>query len=105
MNENLKKIANHFGHASQLNKISEESKELTEAADDYHQALVVEDDPIELAYAREHLIEEMADTLIMIKQVAYLECAEDELAEAVEQKTQRTLKRIKEGFYGNNEDA
>ena len=101
MNKDLITIADHFGHATQLSKQSEESRELTEATDEYHQCLVIEDDPEELKRKRAHMIEEMADTHIVMQQIIYQENAQAEFDAMVKAKIERTLKRIKEGFYGN----
>ena len=99
MNEELKKIGDHFGPVTQLSKQSEESKELTEATDEFHQALVIEDDPEEIERKRQHMIEEMADTWIMIKQNIRFHSSQEEFDSIVQAKLKRTLKRIDEGFY------
>lgn len=99
MNKELKKIGDHFGPVTQLSKQSEESKELTEATDEFHQALVIEDDPEEIERKRQHMIEEMADTWIMIQQNIRFHSSQEEFDSIVQAKLKRTLKRIDEGFY------
>ena len=101
MNQKLKQIADHFGPASQLSKLAEESHELWEAAEAYHHALVIEDDPDEIERARAHLIEEMADVFIVAEQVLYQEKANDYLETMLDFKIQRTIDRIEEGYYGS----
>ena len=99
MNEELKFIADHFGPERQRSKASEEHNEAKEAIDAYRHALKHEDDPLELAYYREHMIEELADAHITRLQVIYQEGAEDEFEAMVQKKIERTLKRIEDGYY------
>lgn len=99
MNKDLKFIADHFGHFRQLAKASEEHDEAKVAIENYRRALKIENDPIELAYYRECVIEELADAYITGMQVIYHEMAEDEFAEMVQKKINRTIQRIKDGYY------
>ena len=105
MNEELKFIADHFGPERQRTKASEEHGEAKDALDDYRYALKNEDDPLELAYYRERMIEELADAHITRVQVIYHEGAEEEFQEMVKKKIKRTLQRIEDNYYGNDEDA
>ncbi len=105
MNEELKFIADHFGPERQRAKASEEHGEAKEAIDAYRHALKHEDDPLELAYYREHMIEELADAHITRLHIIYHEGAEDEFKEKVQEKIKRTIQRIKDNYYGNDEDA
>ena len=99
INKKIKTIADHFGHESQLHKLREESIETAEAASDYATTLWIENDPLEIAYYREHLIEEMADEHIMIMQMIYLMEADEEFKKQVDAKIERTLHRIETGYY------
>ena len=99
MNKEILKIADHFGPERQRAKASEEFGEAKEAIDNYRHALIHEDDPIELAYYRECAIEELADAYITGMQFIYHEMAEDEFGEMIQKKINRTLERIKSGYY------
>jgi NTP pyrophosphatase (non-canonical NTP hydrolase) len=85
MQEKLTTILNHFGFENKLDKLKEETNELLEA--------IQEDD-------RQHTLEEMADVLIVIQQIAiYYGFTEEALGEMYENKINRTIKRIETGFY------
>lgn len=90
MEEDFKKIVDHFGVTKQIKKFAEESFELQEAllTDDYTKQ------------SRKHIIEELCDCLIIINQfkTAY-DITDDELADIINFKIDRTLKRIEEGYY------
>ena len=84
-NEKLFKIFSHFGYRKQLKKFSEECYELTEAM---------------LDNEREHIKEEIADVQVLLNQFKEVyEFYDDEIVEIMEQKINRTLDRIKEGYY------
>lgn len=93
------KIADYFGPATQLAKQSEESCELTEATDEFHQALIIEDDPEEIERKRVHMIEEMADTWITIQENIYRHSSPEEFKAMVDSKLNRTLDRMDTGYY------
>ncbi len=97
--EEIKRIYEHFGFANQIMKAREECKEAEESMRNYHFGVVLNVDPLEQAADREHMIEEMADAWIMFQQMIYALSAEDDFDEKVEEKIQRTLVRMKEGFY------
>lgn len=99
MNEDIKRIANHFGTRNQLEKAVEECGELAEAIHDYLNGIDLEADPVDSARDREHVIEEMADVLILIEELAYLLSARPELWKMRGYKIERTLKRMKDGYY------
>ena len=101
MNEDIRKIANHFGVRNQLRKTVEECGELAEAIHDYINGLDLEADPVDSARDREHVIEEMADVLILIEELAYLLSARPELWKMRGYKIDRTLQRIKDNYYGS----
>ena len=99
MNEDIKRIANHFGTRNQLEKAVEECGELAEAIHDYLNGIDLEADPVDSARDREHVIEEMADVLILIEELAYLLSARPELWKMRGYKIERTLQRIKDNYY------
>lgn len=99
MKKDLDFINDHFGPVTQLHKMIEESNELKEASDEFHHALVIEDDPDEIERKRVHMIEEMADTVIMIKQNERNFCKPGELKAMMQMKIKRTKERIKNGYY------
>lgn len=87
--EELLKIYNHFGQEKQLEKLREEVEELIEA--------IKEGD-------EEHIKEEMADVLVIVNQIRYKkEMNEEELVEIFEQKVNRTLERIENKYYEQEE--
>ena len=87
MKNKLKKIANHFGEDVQSKKLGEEFCELL----------------VEIALGnKEAITMEMADCLILIMQKAYqLGIKDEDIEEAMDFKVNRTIERIKEGYYGH----
>lgn len=84
-NEKLFKIFSHFGYRKQLKKFSEECYELTEA--------MLDND-------KEHIKEEIADVQVLLNQFKELYKIQDsEIVNIMEQKIDRTLDRIEEGYY------
>lgn len=92
LDPDLKAIADHFGWRTQIDKFREECIEAAEAAADYQYH---GNTPENIA----HLIEEIADIEIMSAQIRYLFNIEQAVQQAVKQKKERTLMRIKTGFY------
>lgn len=85
MREKLKKIYNHFGEENQMNKLIEEAGELTEA--------VREGD-------REHIIEEVADVLVLVEQIIEQHSIINaEILDIFMPKVDRTLERIDTRYY------
>ena len=83
--EDIKKIENYYGFEKQGNKLAEEASELAAAM---NKLLAGED-------SREAVVEEMADTIIMIKQMLYLMGVKgNELIEMTNKKIKRQLKRM-----------
>lgn len=83
--EDIKKIANYYGFEKQGNKLAEEASELAAAM---NKLLAGEG-------SREAVVEEMADTIIMIKQMLYLMGVKgNELIEMTNKKIKRQLKRM-----------
>ena len=99
MKKDLDFINDHFGPVTQLYKQSEESGEVKEATDEFIQALIIEDDPEEIERKRKHMVEEMADEWIMLKQNARNHCKPGELKAMIQMKIKRTKERIKNGYY------
>lgn len=91
----IKRIAEHYGLEKQLIQTAEESSELTQAALKYHRILNHEVVPSCAGELRDNLIEEMADTLIMIEQLCYLLGCENDLRAVVYRKTDRQIERMR----------
>ena len=91
----IKTIAEHYGTNNQLVQLAEESAELTQAALKYRRAHCV--NPIDfeaMRITRQNLMEEMADTLIMIEQICWLLGCEQAIKDIVDEKLDRQLERI-----------
>ena len=94
-NKAIMKIADTFGVKNQRLKLIEELSEL------------IKELSLDVAYDRQitqKTINEIADVLILIEQVLYQEesaglNANQLLEDSIEYKIQRTLERIKEGYY------
>lgn len=84
-------IADTYGFSAQILQLSEECTELSLAAQKIKRNLSG-DKKISL----DNLIEEMADVKIMISQIEYLLKCKGEVDKVVENKLNRTLRRIKE---------
>lgn len=85
--EKLRTIANAYGLERQLRKLMEECGELVAAA-----AKHAPDD----CNTKDHLLEEMADVRIMIKQMEYLLDMQDAVQEYIEEKIDRQIGRMRE---------
>ena len=85
MKHKLEQITKHFGIKNQIIKLNEEVGELTyECAN------------------REYfgIQEELADVITLLKQIQiYFEIEDAEIEAVMNEKVNRTLKRIKEGYY------
>jgi hypothetical protein len=88
----LKDIADHYGAQHQTLKLAEEASELSAAAIRFAQARTRSDYTEEL----NHLIEEAADTLVLISQFAYHYRCEEKLKAMGDHKIRRTIKRMGE---------
>lgn len=85
MNDKLFKIFSHFGLRKQLKKLSEECYELIEA--------MLDND-------KEHIKEEIADVQVLLNQFKeYHEIYDDEIVDIMEHKIDRTIERVKSGYY------
>ena len=99
MKKELKTIADHFGPVTQLSKQIEEGNEMVEATEAFHHALLIEDDPFEIEVKRRHMVEEIADAWIVMQQNIYFHSSKEEFEDFVNAKVERTLQRIKDGYY------
>jgi len=84
-NEKLEEITNHFKIENQIIKLNEEVAELTvECARDNYFGIQ----------------EELADVYVLLKQIQlYFDIDDEEIVSVSNEKIDRTLKRIKEGYY------
>lgn len=90
MKKKLEKITKYFGIRTQVIKLNEEAAELMVAC-------------ISESYSKNkhfEITEELADVLVLFKQIQLFYDIYDEEIEAVmKEKVDRTIKRIKEGYY------
>lgn len=95
-------IADHYGYEPQSRQLIEEMAELTVAINKAWRSgngKIPNTDYLDY----EHIVEEMADTLIMIWQIKYLlGVGEGELSKIVEQKLDRQIERIQGREKHNN---
>lgn len=92
--QKIQYIAEHYGYEPQSRQLIEEMAELTVAINKGWR----KKHPLEYSAGSEyeHILEEIADTLIMILQIKHLLGVEDkELLAIVEQKVDRQIERIK----------
>ena len=99
MTKDIKVIADHFGARKQLAKMIEECGELIEAVNVYHDDIAIPSDPVDAALDRIHVIEEMTDVQILIDQLTYLLHAREDMKQMREFKINRTLERVRNGYY------
>lgn len=88
MKEDLLKIINHYGVMPQLKYFQSEVFELNEA-------IIKAEENLALEKYKEHIAEEIADVLVMLKQFQYYYGIEDEqIEEVMKFKIDRQLERI-----------
>lgn len=100
-------IMNYFGYRNQMKKLNEECYEFLEAVDNYEDLLLVIKDTPEKdkSTAREFVVEEMADMLILLTQfIAKYDIKKSELDRYMDYKINRTLRRIDEKYYDKDEE-
>ena len=98
MEEKLLKIINHYGIMSQLKYIHSEYFELTEAIMRYRDDFYYMQEENILEHDKEHIAEEIADIMVMLKQFQYYYGIEDKQIEDIMNfKIDRQLERIKNG--------
>lgn len=96
MKKELLKIINHYGIKSQLKYFQSEVFELNEAIIQYE--IVYRD----MCYSgeainnqRQHIAEEIADVMVILKQIQYYyEIPDEEIEDVMKYKVQRILKRM-----------
>lgn len=94
--QKIQYIADHYGYEPQSRQLIEEMAELTVAINKLWRKHEYYSTSKELAEAHYNILEEIADTLIMIWQLKYLlGVGEGELSDVVEQKLDRQIERIK----------
>jgi NTP pyrophosphatase (non-canonical NTP hydrolase) len=94
MNDKLKKIINTYGVTNQLKYFQSEVYELTEAM------LWNEFDELVTRHSKEHIAEEIADVMVMLKQFQLYYCIKDEEIEDIMRfKINRQIGRIKNEIH------
>lgn len=96
MKEDCSKIIEHYGVNHQQRKFAEEVFELNEAIIQYE--IVYRD----MCYSgevinnqRQHIAEEIADVMVILKQIQYYyEIPDEEIEDVMKYKVQRTLERM-----------
>lgn len=95
MNEDIKKIADHYGLDAQLNIAVEELAELIQAIAKFRR--INKRDQLNVIAKRGTISEEIADVKVMLAQIEYLLEIEGIVKKVQEYKIERQLKRMKEG--------
>lgn len=102
MKKELLEIINNYGIDKQLKYIHSEYFELDEAIIDYKYVEVYKDSPAEKNH-KEHIAEEIADVMVMLKQFQYYyEIEDNEIKKIMQEKINRQLERIKKEEYDKN---
>ena len=98
MKENVLKIINHYGIMPQLKYFQSEVFELTEAImilEHYEEFANDQDYQPTLKQQKEHIAEEIADVMVMLKQFQmYYKISRDEIRDIMKYKIERQLERI-----------
>ena len=107
LTNNLKSIIDHFGVNNQLKKFNEECYELIEAIKLYQEACFNSEgeigDLMVLAKHKQNITEEIADCMVLLNQfIIYFKIDTGAVHTELIDKTNRTIKRIKEGYYETN---
>ena len=99
-------IMDHFGYRTQMKKLNEECFEFLEAVDNYEDIMLFGvNDNGEKELARDFVVEEMGDMLILLTEfIAKYDIKQDELDKHMDYKLARTLKRIEDGYYDEEDD-
>lgn len=86
--KDFKEITKYFGISNQIVKLNEEVAELiVECAKNNYFGIQ----------------EELADVIVLLKQIQfYFEVSDEEIESVMKEKVTRTLKRIKEHYYDNH---
>ena len=94
MQDDIKKIADHYGYEAQSRQLIEEMAELTMAICKYARLDVKKVSVSELLDSYGNIVEEIADVEIMLSQIKYLMACEDGIEQEKARKIQRQLKRM-----------
>lgn len=101
MREKILKVIKHWGVRKQLKHFNSEVFELNEAIFDYENVKNYKGNTIE-KQAKEHIVEEIADCLLMLKEfIEFYEIEEKEIMQVINFKLDRTLKKVGEEKNGN----
>ena len=92
----LQIILNHFGRMNQILKLVEEMSELTRAI---VKAIMLFGLDAEKILAHEPVRQELADVIILLKQLGLIADLSEALTAEAEIRTARTLDRIETGYY------
>ena len=118
MNEKLRKIINHYGLSKQLKYFQSEVFELNEAIiseqnngclENVIDSVLTAFSPLmgvqHVNYKKEHIKEEIADVMVMLKQIQlYYNISTDDIKEIMKSKVERQLERIKKYMEEKNEN-
>lgn len=118
MNEKLRKIINHYGLSKQLKYFQSEVFELNEAIiseqnngclENVIDSVLTAFSPLMgvqyVNYKKEHIKEEIADVMVMLKQIQlYYNISTDDIKEIMKSKVERQLERIKKDMEEKNEN-
>lgn len=97
MKEDLLKIINHYGIKKQLKYIHSEYFELDEAIICFEEELPYTENGEEFLELKSHIIEEIADVMVMLKQFQYhYHISDEDIENVMKSKTERQLERIEE---------
>lgn len=97
MEENIKKIADHYGYEEQSRQLIEEMAELTQAINKLWRAEKNEAGTEKIIECWEKVVEEIADVDIMLDQIKYLMPCEKSVAVEKEKKVKRQIERMRRG--------
>ena len=96
-------IIGYFGYRNQMKKLNEECYEFLEAVDNYEDCMMIlnsDERSGDMVLARDFVIEEMADMLILLTQfIAKYNINASEIDRHIDVKLERTLERIGNGYY------
>ena len=88
MKEKIALIINHYGINHQQRKLNEEVFELQESIFDYENITLMD---------KKHIIEELADVMVLLEQIKiYYNLEDEDIKSAMEYKINRTLERMKD---------
>lgn len=100
MYDDLLEIINHFGVENQQRKLQEEIFELNEAITQYE---ILNDYIGHYQDMKDHILEELVDCEILLSQLKInYGYDNDEFNNLKRKKVNRTLKRMKEGYYAKS---